>query len=444
MSIACAALMCHAPIVIPTIGGERAEECRETTNAMREAARALVEHGPEVLVLISPHSPRDRVSWGISEAQALHGSFARFGHGRVQVSVKGAPDASRTLALIAAERGLATHMLAPDQLDHGALVPLYFVREAGFEGSVLLIALPYPDAGTEVAFGEAIEAAARARGERWAVLASGDMSHRLTPDAPAGFDPVGRKFDQEFVSHLRRGDVRAAIELPRELVARAGEDVVQSTAVAAGAIGFDTRGLRLLGYEGPFGVGYCEALLHAETSQHAPPRALVDIALAAIDATLREVAFTPPPLSAPWERARPVFVTLRSPDGTLRGCIGRTLPLARTLAEEVADCAVSAATRDPRVPPITSNELDALQVEVSVLRPAERVDSRAELDPRTYGVVVTYGPRRGVLLPAIEGVDTVDDQLRIVLRKAGISSDAPYRIERFAVDKVARHDLGVS
>lgn len=436
MSIACAALMCHAPIVIPAIAGERASDCAETTRAMREAARALVAHDPEVLVLISPHSPRHRTRFGLLEADTLQGSFARFGHGSVRVHVHGARAAALTLAATARDHGVETQPLELATLDHGALVPLYFLQEAGFRGGVLLVALPYPGADSEVALGRAIRAAAQARNERWAVLASGDMSHRLTPDAPAGYDPEAQAFDEAFVAELRRGEIRRAIGLSPELVERAAEDVVQSTAVAAGSIDFDMRGARVLSYEGPFGVGYCEALLFEERA--APPSQLVDVALAAIRAELRGERFEPPALPEPWLLSRPVFVTLRAPDGELRGCIGRTTPIAATLAAEVAECAVAAARRDPRVPSIELHELPSLRVEVSVLGTSEPVDDPAQLDPKRYGVIVSHGARRGVLLPDIEGVTDVASQLSIALRKAAIPDDAPYRIERFAVDKVAR------
>jgi AMMECR1 domain-containing protein len=98
---------------------------------------------------------------------------------------------------------------------------------------------------------------------------------------------------------------------------------------------------------------------------------------------------------------------------------------------------VSAATRDPRCEPVALEEVDRLRIEVSVLTPPVPVASRAELDPYRYGVVVSLGFRRGVLLPSIEGVDSVAAQLHIAAEKAGIRDDEPYAIERFEVVKVA-------
>ena len=121
MSIGCAVLMCHAPIVVPPIAGSRAAECSTTTEAMREAARALVAHEPDLLVLLSPHAPRKPGAWGISHSAVLTGSFARFGHGALAYVCTGAPDAARCLADEARARNLDTHDIG-GTLDHGALV----------------------------------------------------------------------------------------------------------------------------------------------------------------------------------------------------------------------------------------------------------------------------------------------------------------------------------
>jgi AmmeMemoRadiSam system protein A len=130
-----------------------------------------------------------------------------------------------------------------------------------------------------------------------------------------------------------------------------------------------------------------------------------------------------------------VFVTLRERDGALRGCIGHVEPMHDTLAEEVASCAVSSALRDSRFAPVGAEELATLSIEVSVLDKPEPVETAAQLEPRTYGVIVSAGSRRGVLLPDIEGVDSVEQQLKIALHKAGIDAAEAFRVERFQVLK---------
>jgi len=130
------------------------------------------------------------------------------------------------------------------------------------------------------------------------------------------------------------------------------------------------------------------------------------------------------------------FVSIHTaPGGELRGCIGTIGPTEPSLAEEVIRNAISAATQDPRFPAITPDELDDLDVSVDVLFEPEPA-TRADLDPAAFGVIVTQGQRRGLLLPDLEGVDTVREQLRIACLKAGIDPASSYAIERF---RVVRH-----
>lgn len=449
--------MCHAPIVIPAIAGSRAAQCDATTGAMREVAASIARSQPEVLVIVSPHAPRHPTHWGLADGPRLHGDFGRFGHPGLEVSLPGAPDACARVMETARQRGLGTW--SPDEgaqraLDHGTAVPLYFVREAGFAGPTLLVCLPYPGTDTEERLGEAI---AEASGDaRWAVLASGDMSHRLQEGAPAGFDPRAREFDAHFVTSLRERDLRRACSPPPELQQLAAEDVIDSARVAAAASGYAGRGLNVVHYEGPFGVGYCEAILHddAAAAEGKPAndpaasdvelagggeRALLSVAREAVDAMTRNVAYRPQAIPPPLATSRGVFVTLRDASGRLRGCIGHMQAQHERLVDEVADCARAAASSDPRFPPVTAPELRQLSIEISLLTPPQPVDDLSTLDAKRYGVMVSHRGRRGVLLPDIAGVETVEDQLRIAGDKGGLPPGEPWTVERFEVEKLAEH-----
>jgi len=128
------------------------------------------------------------------------------------------------------------------------------------------------------------------------------------------------------------------------------------------------------------------------------------------------------------------FVTLHKKDGSLRGCIGTITPTKRTLAEEIRDNAIASALRDPRFPAVKKEELEELVINVDVLEKPEET-TIDELDPQEYGVIVEKGWRKGVLLPDLEGVDTVKKQLSIVLRKAGISPEEDYKVYKFKVKR---------
>ena len=129
-----------------------------------------------------------------------------------------------------------------------------------------------------------------------------------------------------------------------------------------------------------------------------------------------------------------VFVSIKK-HGDLRGCIGTFSPTQPNIAAEVIQNAISAATRDPRFPPITPEELDSLDISVDILTEPEKIASPDELDPKRYGVIVTKGWKKGLLLPDIEGVDTVEEQIYIAKRKAGISPDEEVELQRFEVKR---------
>ena len=127
-----------------------------------------------------------------------------------------------------------------------------------------------------------------------------------------------------------------------------------------------------------------------------------------------------------------VFVSLKK-RGQLRGCIGTIEPMEENVAQEIIRNAIAAATRDPRFPPVRPEELDDLDISVDVLTTPEPVEGMEDLDPKRYGVIVESGWRRGLLLPDLEGVDTVEYQVEICRRKAGIGPDEPVRLYRFEV-----------
>jgi AmmeMemoRadiSam system protein A len=127
-----------------------------------------------------------------------------------------------------------------------------------------------------------------------------------------------------------------------------------------------------------------------------------------------------------------VFVSIHK-HGQLRGCIGTFEPQKDNVAEEIMANAISSATRDPRFPPITPSELDDLEYSVDILTKPEPVSDVRQLDPKKYGVIVESGWRRGLLLPDLEGVDSVEEQIAICRLKAGISASEPIKLYRFQV-----------
>lgn len=433
--------MCHAPLVVPPVAGDRAAQCSGTTRAMRTAAARVHAHAPDVLVVISPHGRRDGQRWSVCIADAVSGSFARFGAAEARLRLPGAPTAAALLMQHARALSVELAQLGRGQLDHdhGALVPLYFTHQAGYRGPTLIITPPARHSESHELLGRAIARAANAAGQRWVVLASGDMSHRLSPGAPAGYDPRAAQFDASFRGCIERGALREACTTNAMLRELAAEDVVDSVAVAAAAVDYSSAGHRTLYYERPFGVGYLEAVLF-DADSSPPWEALLRVAR---DAITRQLTDAEPAaykaLPDPWRRARGVFVTLRRRNGSLRGCMGHTTPAHRTLVDEVAACAIAAAARDTRFRPVSVEELPSLRIEISLLTPPEQIHEPSQLDPRRYGVVVSCGAAQGVLLPNIDGVSTYIEQIRIAADKGQLPLDRRdhWQLARFEVERGA-------
>ncbi|HHN66174.1 MAG TPA: AmmeMemoRadiSam system protein A [Nitrospirae bacterium] len=164
---------------------------------------------------------------------------------------------------------------------------------------------------------------------------------------------------------------------------------------------------------------------------------LVQLARKAVESYVREGKVIAPPdeLTEEMKQRAGVFVSLKK-KGQLRGCIGTFLPTTENVATEIIKNAISAATEDPRFFPVQPEELDELEYSVDILSEPERVSDISQLDPKKYGVIVTRGPLKGLLLPDLEGVDTVEEQLRIAKLKAGISPyDEDCEIYRFSVKR---------
>jgi AmmeMemoRadiSam system protein A len=187
-----------------------------------------------------------------------------------------------------------------------------------------------------------------------------------------------------------------------------------------------------LSYEAPFGVGYLVAAFYLSEEKQDPYVALARQSLEhyiRTDSPLEQPEGLAPELTG---RRSGAFVSLKI-DGQLRGCIGTIQPVRDSLASEIIHNAVSAGTEDPRFLPVREKELPLLEYSVDVLSPPQGIQDISELDPKRYGVIVSFGGRRGLLLPDLEGVDTAEQQVRIALQKGGIDPNQPYRMQRFEV-----------
>lgn len=449
--ISFAALMPHAPILVPNVGGEHVREVEETCSALVEVGRRAAATAAETLVVLSPHSPYKAGAVSIWRTSPLHGSFAAFGARSERVELPLDAELADRLAEECGRRSLATWDIKRGSLDHGAMVPLYHLIAAGWDRPACIVGLGELDDRKLDDLGDAIAAAAAGLQRHIVLIASGDMSHRLTATAPYGYAPEGERFDQAFIDLLATGTPDAIRRVEPALRGLAAEDVVAPTRIALAATAFSKHGREVLSYEGPFGVGYGVAILSDRTAAPATPAGPVAGAVLSDIADLPQVArqsvaavFAGGPELAPYSAAGPltarrgVFVTLHTAEDELRGCRGAPLSKDRDLVASTWAHAREAAFDDPRFPPLKAADLPNLRFTVSILGELERVHSPAGLDPARYGVLVSSkdGVRRGLLLPGLKAIATAEDQVRMAQAKAGIAAHEPVALYRFTTQTI--------
>ena len=460
MSLLAAYALPHPPILLPAVAQGRELEIARTSQAYAEIARRISALKPDVLVIVSPHATLYADYFHLSPGEQASGTLAQFSAPGVTLQTEYDAELVKRIEKIARQWELPAGTMgerAP-ALDHGTMIPLFFLRQAGVTCKVVRIGLSGLPTLSHYHLGQCVTEAVDALNRRAVFIASGDLSHKLTATAPYGFAPEGAVFDKQITDALAAANFGELLTVPVYLAEAAAECGLRSLQIMAGAL--DQKAVRqeLLSYEGPFGVGYCVAAFEVtgenterafgKQYEHMRKRTLraikehedvyVNLARRSLEAYVRYGTRLPLPEGLPPEllhiRAG-VFVSLKK-DGQLRGCIGTTAPTADCIAMEIMRNAISAASHDPRFEPVREDELEDLVYSVDVLGDAERVHSCDELDPKRYGVIVQNGSRRGLLLPALDGVDTPQQQIDIAKQKAGIKETEKAHLSRF---EVVRH-----
>ena len=417
MSLVYTVFVPHPPLFVSEIGRGEERKCQASLDAYQEISSRLVRAEVETVILVSPHAPLTKVGITLMTEALVQGNFAQFGAAQLSFSF-----ACDTTAIAQFQKDLSGVVSIQGSLDHGALVPLYFLQKAGWSGKVVVLGMPLE---RPEEYGSRMGKILEKLPGRYALVASGDLSHRLKEDGPYGFDAAGPEFDQAVLKVLQR-DTKKLSSLPLDLVENAGECGYRSLRLALAA---KEGAPEVLSYEGPFGVGYMVADLYHSSPLPLWARRCLSAYLNNEDPGLLRF-----PDSLEFAVRRGCFVTLKQ-NGQLRGCIGTTEPWQENLALEIQHNAMAAGTQDPRFRPVQADELDTLSFTVDVLGELEKIGGQDDLDPWRYGVVVRQGRKSGLLLPHLEGVDTISDQVGIAKQKAGISSEESVELWRFEVKR---------
>ncbi len=438
-----AGLFPHPPIMIPEIGGKELAKMKLTVDSETAAMALMAEKHPDTVILMTPHNLCYYEAPAIFEGKEIKGSLSAFG--RPDVSMTLAIDTELTEEIIRAVAPVLPLRRVDEEeakkrgqrfeIDWGAFVPMYYLLKAGFTGKIVLLSPCFSDYSMNEALGRAVERTAARIGRKIAVIASGDLSHKMTPDSPNGYTPNGIVFDNAVMDALRTRDLSPLTAMTDDFIEEIAMCGLPSVYFLSGVLGGRKASLPVISHEGPFGIGYGIALFLPEETEKPTHDSRVTLAKETIAHYLETGSLPAVPGNLPpelYEKAG-VFVSLHE-FGALRGCIGTFLPCYSSVAEEIIHNAKAAATEDPRFPPLSRHELDSLDISVDVLsRPVPAKPE--ELDARKYGVLVRNGNRRGLLLPDLDGIDTPEEQIAIARQKAGIAPEEEIELFAFTVER---------
>lgn len=461
MSILAAYMVPHPPMIVPAVGRGSEEQIRATTRSYEQVAEEIAVLKPDTIIITSPHSVMYADYFHISPGKGARGDFGQFRASQVRFEEEYDTELVAAIAEAAGAQGFPAGVMGERErrLDHGTMVPLYFIRQRYQGGKIVRIGLSGLPLSEHYRFGQIIREAVDRLGTRAVFIASGDLSHKLQDYGPYGFAQEGPQYDERIMDVCSRAAFGELFDFDETFCDRAAECGHRSFVIMAGALDGQAVKAKALSHEDVTGVGYgictfkpgepddsrhfLEQYLSKAGEELAARRALEDpfvrLARASVEHYILRHRKMEMPEDLPAEltaRRAGAFVSIHE-HGKLRGCIGTISPVRDCLAQEIIDNAVSASIRDPRFSPIRADELKWLEISVDVLGDPEPVSSPDELDVKRYGVIVTKGRKRGLLLPDLDGVDTVEEQISIAKSKAGIADwDKKVELQRF---EVVRH-----
>jgi AmmeMemoRadiSam system protein B len=265
MSLNFAAITPHPPIIIPGVGSTTdLQKVASTIAAMRKLANGFREAEIETLIIISPHMLIYPDSFNIAGMKKLFGTFAPFGAPDIMLEFSNDLELAHEINDLANSQEIKTLLYDNDgeffELDHGILVPLYYLTIQQ-ESALKILPLAYSnlDRAKHFAFGQIIGEAVKKHPSRVGVVASGDLSHRLIQGAPSGYSDAGKKFDQRLVDDLKNGNTGEIMLYDEDFLDDAGECGYRSILILEGILDGLNLKPEILSYEGPFGVGYLVA-----------------------------------------------------------------------------------------------------------------------------------------------------------------------------------------
>ena len=460
MSIVAAFMLPHPPMIVPEVGRGSEKQIEKTIKAYEKVADEIAALKPETIIISSPHSVMYADYFHISPGYSASGSFAAFGADQVKFEIDYDEELVKLLASKAEAAAFPAGSLGEKkkELDHGTMVPLYFIMKKYKDFKLVRTGLSGLDLLKHYEYGMLIKDAVENLNRKVVYVASGDLSHKLQSYGPYGFAEEGPAYDARIMEVCSKANFGELFDFDESFCEKAAECGHKSFVIMAGALDGKSVSANQYSHEDVTGVGYgiCSFIPKAddETRHFLKARlrtveeeieqkkeqsdVYVKLARASAEYYVKNgsVMKTPDWVADELLNVKAgAFVSIHK-FGALRGCIGTIAPTQENLAQEIIQNAVSAVSKDPRFEPVDESELKWLDINVDVLGEPEKIKSEAELDVKKYGVIVQSGYKRGLLLPDLDGVDTVEEQVAIARRKGGIAPGEKIDMFRF---QVVRH-----
>lgn len=461
-------LMPHPPLIIPSIGKGEEKKIQSTINACESIGKEISILKPETIIVITPHATMFSDAIAISNEEKIKGNLIKFRDFETNIELEIDKEFNNELISLCKKEDISAAEVDSNllrrfnkdyELDHGTIVPMYFVNKYYTDYKLVHITYSILSDIELYKFGMAIQKTAKNLNKNIVLIASGDLSHRLTEDGPYDYSPEGAKFDRELIENLKNGNVVNIFNMNKCMVEEAGECGLRSLYILLGAMEGNSIQGELLSYEGPFGVGYgvmkfnkkdevtsnLDKLLKIKEDNFSKKvlksNPYVKLARQSLDYYFKNKRLMIASEDLPKEMLNErhgVFVSLKK-FGQLRGCIGTIFPTTDCVANEIIRNTIQAALTDPRFLEVTEDELVDIDISVDVLTDPIKC-TKEELNPKIYGVIVSKGQNKGILLPDLEGVNTVEEQLNIACQKGGIDPNDDYNIEKFEVIRYKEGD----
>ena len=418
----------HPPLIVKEIGKERINDIKETLDSYLEIAKEIGELKPDTIIISSPHAPLYSDYFYLPNEENAVGSFSSFGASEVKFNQKYDVELIKEIENISKEKGFPCGRIdSKESLDHGTMVPLYFINKYLSNYNLVVVGLSGISLEANYEMGRIIKEACNNLNRRVVYVASGDLSHKLKEYGPYGFVKEGPIYDEKIIDVMSNARFDELLHFDLDLLDKAAECGHRSFIMMSGFLDGIKVKSKFYSHQDVTGVGY-------GICSYYPFDPYIELAKETINTYIKDKKIIEIPTNTPKElldKKSAVFVSLHK-HGQLRGCIGTIIPTTNSIAEEIINNAISAATNDYRFDPVTVDELDDLEINVDVLTLPEDIKDESMLDPKKYGVIVYTDNKRGLLLPDLNGIDTIEKQIEIAKRKANITFEN-YKLQRFEV-----------